>query len=253
MDVRIKANPNNQNPMPLTSLKDNLHIILSSVLFYTVIGVCHKPILSKLLPDMFRTLNPREIWQHKDRTLSSINCTIMVMGVVWCWNQAELSDDKLLGVSCMSQIVFSILAGYFIVDVFSYLKHQPKSIFLLHGITGLVFSILALMPLIQYFCIRLLTMEITTIFLNNNWFLDKSLKEYAKLRIANGICLLISYISIRIMYTYYIAYMEFSFIIANIDKMSIPIFGIACICTGIFLTLNTIWMLMILRKARNFF
>ncbi|GAA5976959.1 hypothetical protein JCM10908_005692 [Rhodotorula pacifica] len=118
---------------------------------------------------------------------------------------ASLSADPLYGVALPEQRLSAIAAGYFVWDAFVTARHiGTQGVgFFLHGAVCLVAFLFTLRPFVLWCGPNFLIWELSTIFLNMHWLLDKLHMTGSIAQMINGFFLVASYVVVRlIMGTY---------------------------------------------------
>jgi len=103
-------------------------------------------------------------------------------------------------------LIFS--CGYFLWDTvlsIKYLKWFGPG-FLLHGVICFILYGLALRPFLNFYAGLFLLFELSTPFLNNNWFMDKCEMTGSKLQLVNGVLTLLVFFGARIAGGFYYSY-----------------------------------------------
>ncbi|KAM3582719.1 hypothetical protein VKS41_005359 [Umbelopsis sp. WA50703] len=96
----------------------------------------------------------------------------------------------------------SLSCGYFLWDMVTgirYVKYQGIGM-AFHGVASFLVFILAYRPFFNYYGAVFMMYEMSTPFLNFNWFMDKLGWTGSKIQLLNGIVLLCTFFGARIVY-----------------------------------------------------
>jgi len=104
----------------------------------------------------------------------------------------------------------AIACGYFLWDMLDSTINFIDSGFVVHAIACFTVYLMSFKPFMSYYSTRVLFWEISTFFLNIHWFLDKTNRTGSQLQLINGILLLLTFFSARIVYGGYISIQFFS-------------------------------------------
>uniref|UniRef100_D8PSW9 TLC domain-containing protein n=1 Tax=Schizophyllum commune (strain H4-8 / FGSC 9210) TaxID=578458 RepID=D8PSW9_SCHCM len=205
----------------LTRLPRFLPLIIASLLFFTSIHVLVSPICTKILaPRTYRSLRGRRgrnAWNI--HVVSMVHALIVVPLASRCLHSPSLAANRIHGWDYDAAIAHSVAVGYFLWDTADAIVNFVDLGFVAHGSLGslqgapyliltrsLHFSMACLLvyglsyrPFVLYMA-SLLLWEISTIFLNIHWFLDKLGKTGSTAQKINGALLLASFFGVRILY-----------------------------------------------------
>ncbi|RXW19629.1 hypothetical protein EST38_g6214 [Candolleomyces aberdarensis] len=98
---------------------------------------------------------------------------------------------------------------YFIWDTFDAIINFVDAGFVIHGVACTLIYAMSFRPFVAYYGTRCLLWEISTFFLNIHWFLDKTNRTGSNLQLINGIALLFTFFSVRLVYGGSISYQFF--------------------------------------------
>ncbi|GAA5950183.1 hypothetical protein JCM3765_004234 [Sporobolomyces pararoseus] len=123
----------------------------------------------------------------------------------------ELGFDPLTGSALREERLSAIAAGYFIWDTFVSALHINTQGFgfFLHGIGCLTAFSFTLRPFLLWCGPSFLIWEVSTIFLNMHWFLDKFNMTGSLAQMINGFFLVSAYIVCRLIFGVYNSYKLF--------------------------------------------
>ncbi|GAA5839054.1 hypothetical protein JCM3766R1_004567 [Sporobolomyces carnicolor] len=123
----------------------------------------------------------------------------------------ELGFDPLTGSALREERLSAIAAGYFVWDTFVSTLHINTQGFgfFLHGIGCCIAFSFTLRPFLLWCGPCFLIWEVSTIFLNMHWFLDKTNRTGSLLQMINGFFLVSAYIVCRLIFGVYNSYKLF--------------------------------------------
>ncbi|RUO96146.1 TLC domain-containing protein, partial [Jimgerdemannia flammicorona] len=215
----------------LPALTHHWHILLLSTFACNLIfqfSVALSPILfPKTYPQLkgFKRVN----WDI--HVVSMAHCIVIILGAVpMLWDPA-LSKDKVFGYSPWAGNVFAIACGYFLWDTCTSIKYikQQGAGFVFHGVSSFSVYIFSYRPFLNYYGAPFLMFELSTPFLNINWFMDKLGMTGSIAQLINGFFLLSTFFFARLVFGFYMSfqtYREFSEssldVLAVIDR--VPMF-----------------------------
>ncbi|KAI4294249.1 hypothetical protein K525DRAFT_244259 [Schizophyllum commune Loenen D] len=186
----------------LTRLPRFLPLIIASLLFFTSIHVLVSPICTKVLaPRTYRGLRGRRgrnAWNI--HVVSMVHALIVVPLAMRCLYSPSLAANRIHGWDYDAAIAHSVAVGYFLWDTADAIINFVDLGFVAHGMACLLVYGLSYRPFVLYYGVRCLLWEISTIFLNIHWFLDKLGKTGSTAQKINGALLLASFFGVRIVY-----------------------------------------------------
>ncbi|BGP14219.1 hypothetical protein JCM10213v2_002162 [Rhodosporidiobolus nylandii] len=120
----------------------------------------------------------------------------------------ELDLDPLYGQALKEQRLSAIAVGYFTWDSLVTAGHIGTQglAFFLHGFGCLNAFLFTLRPFLMWCGPSFLIWEFSTIFLNAHWLFDKLKMTGSTAQLINGVCLVVSYISARLIWGTYNSY-----------------------------------------------
>ncbi|GAA5868570.1 hypothetical protein JCM8547_003190 [Rhodosporidiobolus lusitaniae] len=121
---------------------------------------------------------------------------------------AQLDVDPLYGTSMREQRLNAMAVGYFAWDAFVTAKHiRTQGLgFFLHGAGCFTAFLFTLKPFMLWCGPNFLIWELSTIFLNAHWLIDKLKMTGSKAQLINGLLLVSTYISARLLFGTYNSY-----------------------------------------------
>lgn len=141
--------------------------------------------------------------------VSQVHVVIIVPCALWCIlnDGPELSSNPAFGWDDHGRAgyVHAIACGYFLWDALDATINFIDGGFVVHGIACFTVYFTSFKPFMAYYGTRVLLWEISTFFLNNHWFLDKTNRTGSQLQLINGVFLVSSFFLVRIIYGGYIS------------------------------------------------
>jgi hypothetical protein len=200
---------------PTSLVLKHWHEIFVSFVFYTAIQIASGPLSRKYLGTKYTSLSKKTRINFDIHVVSMVQCVISIGMLIPMWNHshwANRSEDpvsSVLGYTPYGGLVAGLTVGYFLWDVVVCLKYFSLFGFgfLFHGCAALfVFSTCFYsyaMPWIPAF----LLFELSTPFVNINWFASRLPAGTLSNRTVaiNGIMLLLTFFSVRIVWGFYSA------------------------------------------------
>ncbi|KAH6583788.1 hypothetical protein BASA61_007847 [Batrachochytrium salamandrivorans] len=155
----------------------------------------------------------------------------------------ELAADKLFGYSYYSGIVYSIACGYFLWDicVSVYYIEECGIGFVAHAVACFSVFILSFRPFLYYYGSVFLMFEISTVFLNIHWFCDKTGRAGTTLQWVNGIILLTTFFSVRLVFGIYQSMRFFMTCFEQWDSVPKYLFIVYAMSNILLCSLNIFW------------
>ncbi|BGP06351.1 hypothetical protein JCM10049v2_002172 [Rhodotorula toruloides] len=194
------------NSLTLTALPPVAHLVLLSL----AASFAAQRISAVLSPRVFGRYYPTERRKRDDWDLHMVGWLYAFIATPIAIHllrhpSPELDLDPLYGVALPEQRLSAIAIGYFIWDALVTFRHiQTQGLgFFLHGATCLVAFTFTLRPFVLWCGPRFLIWELSTIFLNAHWLLDKLHLTGSPLQMLNGLFLVTSYIAARLVFGTY--------------------------------------------------
>ncbi|TRM62524.1 TLC domain-containing protein [Schizophyllum amplum] len=191
-----------KDSLRLTRLPRFLPLIAASFFFFTLIHVLVAPLGSRLLAprtyDGLRGRRGRNAWNV--HIVSMVHALMIVPLALLCLDSPALAADRVFGWDYDAAVAHSVAVGYFLWDTTDSIVNFVDLGFVAHGLACLLVYGLSYRPFVLYFGVRCLLWEISTVFLNINWFLDKLGKTGSIAQMVNGGFLLASFFGVRIIY-----------------------------------------------------
>ncbi|KAK5666599.1 hypothetical protein QVD99_006668 [Batrachochytrium dendrobatidis] len=163
----------------------------------------------------------------------------------------ELAADKLFGYSFYAGVVYSIACGYFLWDIavsIFYIQETGLG-FVIHAVACFSVFMLSFRPFLYYYGSVFLMFEASTIFLNVHWFCDKTGLTGSLFQWVNGIILLGSFFSVRIVFGIYQSVLFFVTCIQRWDEVPTHLFVVYAIANILLCSLNVFWFTRMIKSV----
>lgn len=252
-------------PFPLED-SDNLfinhwHEIAFMFMFYMIVQALTPIVCTRLLGNTYACLNNKTRINFDIHVVSMIQCVISLGTLAPMWNnkfyENRVQDPygSIFGYFPYGGFVASCAVAYFIWDTYVCIRYFSSFgfSFLFHGVAALYVFSLTFKPICMPWVASFLIFEASTPFVNINWFASKLPAGFIneKVAIVNGICLLISFFSVRIIWGFYAVTLVATDMFRTWGTTN-PIFPISILLINVFLDcLNLFWfykMVMIAKK-----
>ncbi|KAJ7047074.1 DUF887-domain-containing protein [Mycena alexandri] len=185
----------------LPRLNPHLSVLLASFALFNVVHLVVVPILGRVLvPAQWKCLNARARNNWAAHICSQLHAIIILPLALRCLALPELDADRAFGWHERSGTVQAVACGYFLWDTIDALVNFEDIGFVLHGLACLAIYLLSFQPFLAYYASRCLLWEASTVFLNIHWALDKTNRTGGTFQLVNGIFLLLTFFSVRLVY-----------------------------------------------------
>ncbi|ODV64278.1 TLC domain-containing protein [Ascoidea rubescens DSM 1968] len=205
--------------------KLHLHEILFSVLFYSICFYLSPIILKYLLKENYTKLKKSTKVNFDIHFVSMIQCIISNLIIMPLFQDPDLKAKRFTNYTPYAGLVSSLTIGYFIWDLIMcifYFKLFGFG-FLLHAVSSLIVFTSTLKPFLMYWIPRFLIFELSSPFVNINWFVNKLPSDFVplKVQIINGLLLIVTFFSVRIVWGFYAAYKVIEDFCFNWEKLDL--------------------------------
>ncbi|KAI0374660.1 DUF887-domain-containing protein [Pilatotrama ljubarskyi] len=190
----------------LPHLPDHFPLLVYAFLLFTSVHLLISPVLSaRLFPVSYGKLRSRRaINQWNIQVVSLLHVFIVLPLAFTCFGSETLKADKLWGWDDRVGRTVAVACGYFLWDTLDAIINFDDMGFLIHGASCLTLYMMTFRPFLGYYAPRFLTWELSTIFLNIHRFLDKTGYTGSTAQWLNGVVLLSTFFSVRIVYGWYL-------------------------------------------------
>lgn len=198
---------------PTNYFQAHWHEMVGSFIFYESIQLISPFFSKRYFGTTYTTLPYKTKVNFDIHVVSMVQCILSIVILLPMWNhpswqnRVEDSYSSINGTSDYGSFVAAVTVGYFIWDLFICLVY-----FLLFGL-GFLFHAFAslyvfgccLLPFCQPWIPAFLLFELSTPFVNVNWFASRlPAGTFSDLTIViNGMCLLASFFTVRILWGFY--------------------------------------------------
>ncbi|EGW34926.1 uncharacterized protein SPAPADRAFT_132553 [Spathaspora passalidarum NRRL Y-27907] len=202
---------------PQSNLAAHWHEILASFLFYLIVQELSGPIFSRVMGPTYTKLPKRTKVNFDVHVASMVQCVVSFVLLVAHFNNEHFLNreqdpvNSLVGTTPFGCMVCSVTVGYFLWDIYVCTRYYRLFGlgFLFHGFAAAYAMGAGLLPYCQPWAGAFLTFELSTPFVNLNWFASKLPAGTFNERtiIINGLCLIISFFLVRIVWGFYAVYL----------------------------------------------
>ncbi|KAJ2710213.1 hypothetical protein H4R19_003858 [Coemansia spiralis] len=185
--------------------------LLGLPLLFQALRLSSNALSSLVFGAKFDALTPRQKYDWGIRVVSQVHALVVVVLAVPIFFKEELLRDTIYGFDNYSAWVYTIVCGYFLWDIFVSIGDVKKLGigFVVHAISSFGVFIMSFRPSLQYYGASFIMFEASTIFLNNNWWLDKLGMTGSRLQLYNASILLGLYFVVRIVFGTTMSYLMF--------------------------------------------
>lgn len=238
------------------------HEIVLLAVFYAVVYKISPVVGSFTIgKERYRGLKYKTRINFDVHIVSMVQCIISILAIVPMWNnpmwqnRAWDHDTAVLGAYPYGGFVGAISIGYFVWDLYVCLKHLHLFGvgFLFHAFAALFVFGSTLRPFCMPWIPGFLIFELSTPFVNINWFASRvsTGKTCEKVIIVNGILLLITFFSVRIVWGFYAVVLVAADMLATWGKVS-RFFPCITLALNVLLDiLNLFWFYKMLLLAKK--
>ncbi|EQK99039.1 hypothetical protein G6O67_002320 [Ophiocordyceps sinensis] len=267
--------------LQLPTLPLHIHEIVAAALLYSVVFYPLSPLLSNLLvPGHYAKLPRKKRLNWDAHVVSMIQSTLINVLALWIMlvddDRRDMDqEERIWGYTGAAGMIQALAAGYFVWDLI--VTSRNLDVFglgtLAHAIAALLVYCLGFRPFVNYYGCIFILWELSTPFLNLHWFMDKLDMTGSRAQLYNGLMLLFSFFSCRLVYGTYQSVRVFRDIWAAVNnhpssgpqdsavmafvtvKSTVPLW-LATLYLASNLTLNSLnfyWFVMMIRAVRKRF
>lgn len=162
--------------------------------------------------------------------LPNLTDPVLLSSPLWAYTESSLS-------------LVCIASGYFLYDTVTCMVwHDIYSFeFLAHGAISFQIFFWGTRPFLNYYASIFLLFEVSTIFLNLNWFLDKAKMTMSPIGIVNGLILLFTFGGVRVVFGLYQSYHFWVTMLSNTDTVHVYFIIYYLVSNLILCSLNIFW------------
>ncbi|KAH9848885.1 DUF887-domain-containing protein [Lenzites betulinus] len=243
------------NLLSIPHLVDHFPLLVYAFILFTAVHLVISPFLSaRLLPQSYGKLRSRRsINQWNIQVVSLFHVFIVLPLAFASLDSDTLKADKLWGWDDKVGRTVAVACGYFLWDTLDAIINFDDFGFLVHGASCMTLYLMTFRPFLGYYAPRFLTWELSTIFLNIHRFLDKTGHTGSFAQWLNGVVLLSTFFSVRIVYGWYLT-IDFMYALYN-ARHEIPTVYLLSFAVGniVLNALNATWFYKMIFAVRKRF
>ncbi|KAJ3060751.1 hypothetical protein HDU98_003330 [Podochytrium sp. JEL0797] len=211
-----------------------------------------------VLKDHWKVALASAITWHCVFTSGRIRCSSFLNAILVCilavpnLMDPRLYNDKLWGYTKEAGDMNAIVLGYFLWDVYVSLIMGDVG-FIVHGVACFIVFFLCFRPFLMYFGAVFIMYEASTPFLNIHWACDKLGYTGGMLQLVNGLCLLASFFSARILFGLYSSVSFYYEMYTQFDKIPIHLVISYSVLNFVLNGLNLFWFFKLVDGVRRRF
>ncbi|EMD93463.1 hypothetical protein COCC4DRAFT_191712 [Bipolaris maydis ATCC 48331] len=197
--------------LSLNTLPLHFHEVVAAYVLYDVTYRFIAPAFSRIFfPRVYATFNARTKLNWDVHIVSFVQSTLICSLALWViWTDKELNSmdriERVHGYTGASGLVQAFAGGYFLWDLV--ITVQNVKIFgigmLFHAISALCVFSLGFRPFVNYYACTFILYELSSPFLNIHWFCDKLNMTGSTVQFVNGLMLLFTFFSCRLVWGTY--------------------------------------------------
>ncbi|KAK6457785.1 TLC domain-containing protein [Scheffersomyces xylosifermentans] len=237
------------------------HEIIGAFVFYYGTQIISAPLSAHYFGKPYTSLPPKIKVNFDIHVVSMIQCVISIAILIPMWNHPNWANrledpiTSITGASDYGSLVSAVTAGYFIWDLLVCFQHFSVFGvgFLFHAFAALYVFCCCLIPFCQPWIPAFLLFELSTPFVNFNWFASRLPAGTFSDRsiVINGLCLLFTFFSVRIVWGLYAVKLVATDMFAAWDETPI-VLPITVLSLNVFLNLlNIYWFYKMVAIAKK--
>ncbi|MCJ1384530.1 hypothetical protein MMC17_007647 [Xylographa soralifera] len=195
----------------LTTLPLHIHQVLIAFTFYHLVNSYGSPYIStRLFPREYGSLSAKTRMNWDVHVVSFVqSCIINILALWVMWRDEERQNmdwrERVYGYTGGDGMIQGFAAGYFLWDVCVSVMHVD--VFglgmLAHAVSALVVFSLGFRPFVNFYAPTFILYELSSPFLNIHWFCDKLHLTGSRIQLYNGLVLLATFFSCRLVWGTY--------------------------------------------------
>ncbi|KAJ7137668.1 TLC domain-containing protein [Mycena epipterygia] len=238
----------------LPKLRPYLSLFLASFAFFTVVHGAVVPLIARVcFPSQWARLGARARNNWAVHICSQIHAVLIVPLALRCLALPELDADRAFGWHERSGTVQAVACGYFLWDSIDAILNFEDVGFVLHGLACLAIYLLSFQPFLAYYASRCLLWEASTFFLNIHWMLDKTNRTGSTFQFVNGLFLIATFFSVRLLYGGFTSYQFFQTLYHGRHEIPRAALAITGIGNVLLQGLNWFWLVKMVASVRKRF
>ncbi|KAI1327565.1 DUF887-domain-containing protein [Xylariaceae sp. FL0255] len=192
----------------LPTLPLHIHEILITAAFYHFVAAVLSPALSKRwFPKEYAALSRSRRLNWDVHVVSLVQATTINALALWVmYVDVERSQmdrqERLWGYTGGAAMIQAFATGYFLWDLLMTAANLDifGLGFLAHAVSALVVYSFGFRPFVNFYSCNFILWELSTMFLNIHWFFDKLGMTGSKAQLYNGIMLILTFFSVRLIW-----------------------------------------------------
>ncbi|CAN9166768.1 unnamed protein product [Alternaria alternata] len=197
--------------LSLKTLPLHFHEVIAAFTLYHCTYRYFAPAISRLLvPRIYAQFSARTKLNWDVHIVSFVQSTLICSMALWVmWTDRELNQmdatERVHGYTGASGLIQAFAGGYFLWDL-AITVQNVKAFgigMLFHAICALSVFSLGFRPFVNYYACTFILYELSSPFLNIHWFCDKLNMTGTTIQLVNGIVLLCTFFSCRIVWGSY--------------------------------------------------
>ncbi|MCJ1473685.1 hypothetical protein MMC13_002336 [Lambiella insularis] len=199
------------NTLNLITLPLHIHEVLLAFTFYYLVNVYGSPWIStRLFPREYLSLNRRTRLNWDVHVVSFVqSCLINFLALWVMWKDEERRGmdwrGRVYGYTGADGMIQGFAAGYFLWDLCISAMHVDVFGWgmLAHAVSALTVFSFGFRPFVNFYAPTFILFELSSPFLNIHWFCDKLHLTGSKIQLYNGLVLLTTFFSCRLVWGTY--------------------------------------------------
>ncbi|KAI1840505.1 hypothetical protein JX266_013291 [Neoarthrinium moseri] len=200
--------------LSLPTLPLHIHEVLIIAAFYHFILVVVSPVVSsRLFPAQYKSLSKSKKLNWDVHVVSLVQSTQINALALWViftdderWDMD--AQERVYGYTGGAALIQALAAGYFLWDLL--ITAANVNIFglgmLAHAISALLVYSFGFRPFVNFYSTTFILWELSSPFLNVHWFCDKLGLTGSRIQLYNGIALIFTFFSCRLVWGTYNSY-----------------------------------------------
>lgn len=241
-----------------TIFPDHVEEVISAALFYHAIYIISS-VVSPHLVKSYKSLSRRTQLNFDIHVVSHVQAILILALSFPLFGDADLTKDRVYSYTPYAGFVSAMAVGYFVWDTYICLRYYKMFGFgfAVHGIGALFVFLQSMRPLLLSYSPHFLLFELSTPFLNVNWFashLPEGSIPFSVQKI-NGLFLLTTFFSTRIAWGFYQAFSVVNdLFLGGVDYEAVhPLWASIGVCAANLAldTLNVYWFYKMVLLAKR--
>ncbi|KAI1336402.1 TLC domain-containing protein [Xylariaceae sp. FL0016] len=194
--------------LALPTLPLHIHEVLIMAGFYMFVGSVVSPLVSRrLFPVQYNALSRSKRLNWNVHVVSLVQSTMingLALWVMYADDERRNMDwqERVWGYDGAAAMIQALAAGYFLYDLI--LTASNVGIFglgmLAHAISALLVYSFGFRPFVNYYSTNFILWELSSPFLNIHWFFDKLGMTGSRAQLYNGLALIATFFSCRLVW-----------------------------------------------------